>query len=136
MPPAAPRSNARREIPVSLRSMLPTRAAYGFWAGRGVSNVRAMPASNSGNRFAKTVLTVTRVWLPVGIAVAGLAGIGIGQAKTSSPWAAAGVSLLLVAVIVWMINWMFRIGVESNREREREEQAREYFSEHGRWPGE
>lgn len=95
-----------------------------------------MPASRSGNRFGRAVLAVTRVWLPVGIAVAGFAGIVIGQAKTSSPWAAAGVSLLLVAVIVWMINWMFRIGVQSNRERDREEQAREYFAQHGRWPEE
>ena len=98
--------------------------------------LRAMPASDSGSRFGKAVLTATRVWLPVGIAVAGLVGIIVGQAKTSSPWAAAGVSLLLVAVIVWMINWLFRIGVQSNREREREERAREYFTEHGRWPEE
>jgi hypothetical protein len=26
--------------------------------------------------------------------------------------------------------------VESNREREQEEEARDYFTEHGRWPGE
>ena len=32
-----------------------------------------------------------------------------------------------VALIVWMINWMFRMSVESNRDREREEEAREYF---------
>ena len=95
-----------------------------------------MPASDSSNRFGKTVLAVTRVWLPLVIAVAGLAGIVVGQGKTSSPWAAAGVSLLLVALIVWMINWMYRIGVQSNRERDREERAREYFAEHGRWPEE
>lgn len=95
-----------------------------------------MSTSDSGNRVVKLVLAVTRVWLPVAIAVAGLVGIIIGQAKTSSPWAAGGVSLLLVAVIVWMINWLFRIGVQSNREREREERAREYFAEHGRWPEE
>ena len=35
-----------------------------------------------------------------------------------------------------MINWMFRMSVESNRDREREEEAREYFDEHGRWPDE
>ena len=80
------------------------------------------------------MLALTRVWLPLGIGLAGLAGILIGHGSTSSPWAAAGVSLMLVAVIVWMINWMFRIGVQSNREREREERARQYFEEHGRWP--
>ncbi len=68
--------------------------------------------------------------------MAGLVAILIGRGSTSSPWAAAGVSLILVALIVWMINWMFRIGVQSNREREREERARQYFDEHGRWPDE
>jgi hypothetical protein len=35
-----------------------------------------------------------------------------------------------------MINWMYRMSIESNRERDREEEAREYFDEHGRWPDE
>ncbi len=95
-----------------------------------------MPASGNRNRAGRTVLTLTRVWLPVGIGLAGLVGIMIGRGSTSSPWAAAGVSLMLVAVIVWMINWMYRIGVQSNRDRDREEQARQYFQEHGRWPEE
>jgi hypothetical protein len=79
---------------------------------------------------------VTRVWVPVGIAVAGLVAILIGHGRTSSPWAAAGVSLIIVALAVWLINLMFRISVESNRDREREERAREYFDRHGHWPGE
>jgi hypothetical protein len=82
------------------------------------------------------LLRITRVWLPVGIAVAGLAGILIGRGSTSSVWAAGGVSLIIVALIVWMLNLMFRMSVQSNRDREREERARDYFEEHGRWPGE
>jgi hypothetical protein len=31
---------------------------------------------------------------------------------------------------------MYRMSVESNRERDREEEAREFFARHGRWPGE
>jgi lysylphosphatidylglycerol synthetase-like protein (DUF2156 family) len=58
----------------------------------------------------------------------------VGSAKGSL--AAAGVVLMGVALIVWMINWMFRMSVESNRERDAEEAARRYFDEHGRWPGE
>jgi hypothetical protein len=54
----------------------------------------------------------------------------------SNATAAAGVGLLIVALTVWLINWMFRISVESNRDRDREEEAREYFSRHGRWPDE
>jgi hypothetical protein len=82
------------------------------------------------------LLGITRVWLPIGIAVAGLIAILVGHGDTNSVWAAAGVSLILVALIVWMINWLFRIGVQSNRDREAEERAREYFDRHGRWPGE
>jgi hypothetical protein len=45
-----------------------------------------------------------------------------------------GVALIIVAVIVWMINWLFRLGMSSNRDREDEERAREYYDRTGRWP--
>ena len=45
-------------------------------------------------------------------------------------------ALLIAALIVWMVNWMFRMSVQSNRERDEEERAREYFDLHGRWPDE
>jgi hypothetical protein len=80
------------------------------------------------------LLALTRIWLPLAIAVAGVVAIVIGHGDTGT--AAAGVGLLLVALTVWMINWMYRMSVDSNRERDREEAAREYFSEHGRWPNE
>jgi hypothetical protein len=80
------------------------------------------------------LLAATRVWLPLGIAVAGVVAIVIGHGRTAT--AAAGVALLIAALIVWMINWMYRMSVESNRDRDREEEARDYFSRHGRWPDE
>jgi drug/metabolite transporter (DMT)-like permease len=79
-------------------------------------------------------LSFTRVWLPVLIGIAGIVAIVIGHGTNGT--AAAGVGLLIVAVIVWMVNWMYRMSVASNREREREEAARTYFSVHGRWPDE
>ena len=82
------------------------------------------------------LLKATRLWLPLAIAAAGIAAIVIGHGSAGSSTAAAGVALILVALIVWMINWMFSLSVESNHEREREEQARRYFDEHGSWPGE
>jgi hypothetical protein len=80
------------------------------------------------------LLLLTRLWLPVGIAVAGIVAIVVGHGTDST--AAAGVGLLIVALTVWMINWMYRMSVDSNRERDREEAAREYFAAHGRWPDE
>ena len=37
---------------------------------------------------------------------------------------------------VTMLNWLFRLGVSGDREREAEEEARAYFDRHGRWPDE
>jgi protein-S-isoprenylcysteine O-methyltransferase Ste14 len=88
------------------------------------------------------LLTATRIWLPLGIAVAGVVLIVVGhgslsaQSTTHAIEAGGGVALLIVAIIVWMVNWMFRLSVQSNRDREREEEAREYFDRHGRWPDE
>jgi protein-S-isoprenylcysteine O-methyltransferase Ste14 len=93
-------------------------------------------------RPARFWLAATRVWLPLVIVVAGVVLIVIGRgsysnlANTRSLESAAGVSLLLVALIVWMLNWMYRLSVRSNEEREYEERAREYFDRTGRWPGE
>jgi heme A synthase len=98
--------------------------------------------TEDGGRFRRALLAATRLWLPLGIAAAGVVLIVIGHGRVTSAGdsktviTAAGVSLLLVALIVWMINWMFRMSVESNRDREREEEARRYFDEHGRWPDE
>ena len=80
------------------------------------------------------MISLTRIWLPVVIVVAGVVLIVVGHGR--KPAAGAGVGLVIVAVIVWMLNWMFRMSVESNRERDREEEARRYLDEHGRWPDE
>src|SRR5579875_4194373 len=37
---------------------------------------------------------------------------------------------------VLLINWLFRLGVRGDLEREQEEEARRYFDEHGVWPDE
>jgi hypothetical protein len=37
---------------------------------------------------------------------------------------------------VLMINYLFRLGVSGDRERDEEEQARRFFDEHGHWPDE
>ncbi len=82
----------------------------------------------------RALLAATRVWLPVLIAVVGLVAVVVGHGRTAL--AGAGVGLMLVGLIVWMINWMFRLSVESNRDRDREEAAREYYDRHGSWPDE
>jgi hypothetical protein len=92
------------------------------------------PGRGNVRSVGRVLLSITRVWVPLAIAVAGVVGIVIGHGRTGA--AGAGVGLLIVALTVWMINWMFRMSVASNAEREREEEAREQFSRTGRWPDE
>ncbi|HEX8975309.1 MAG TPA: hypothetical protein VF781_02260 [Solirubrobacteraceae bacterium] len=90
----------------------------------------------------RVILAATRIWLPLVIAAAGVVLIVLGHASLSQQAgghaleAGSGVGLLIVAIIVWMVNWMFRMSVQSNREREVEEEARQYFDRHGHWPDE
>jgi hypothetical protein len=39
-----------------------------------------------------------------------------------------------VALTVWLINWLFRMSIESNHDREEEEEARRSFDRTGQWP--
>jgi membrane protein required for beta-lactamase induction len=80
------------------------------------------------------MLTLTRIWLPVGLALTGLVFAIVGHGKTVL--AAVGVCLILIGLSVWLLNLMFRLSVQSNKERDQEERAREYFDVHGRWPDE
>lgn len=41
-----------------------------------------------------------------------------------------------VAIAVWLLNFFYRMGVSGEVDRDREQEARDYFDEHGRWPDE
>jgi hypothetical protein len=41
-----------------------------------------------------------------------------------------------VAIAVFLLNFFFRMGVSGEADRDREEEARSYFDEHGHWPDE
>ncbi len=77
-----------------------------------------------------------RYGLPILLLVSGGVLIGLGHASTRSPAAALGLVLAGLALTTWMVNWLFRLSIESNQDREKEEQARDYFTQHGHWPGE
>jgi hypothetical protein len=42
--------------------------------------------------------------------------------------------LIGVGFLVALGGALMRLSIESNRDREREEEARRYFDRHGRWP--
>ncbi len=77
-------------------------------------------------------LIAVRVVLPIALAIAGTIAIIVGHARTSA--AGAGVVLLGTALMVILINWLFRLGVDSGKDREREEAAREHYDRTGQWP--
>lgn len=80
----------------------------------------------------RLLLAVTRIWLPAAISVVGVVLIVFSEGATR----AAGVTLAGVGVLVALTTWYVRLSFDSGRDREREEEAREYFTRHGRWPGE
>ena len=47
-----------------------------------------------------------------------------------------GAMLMGSAFAVLLLNVFFRIGVQGESDRDREEDARRYFDEHGHWPDE
>jgi drug/metabolite transporter (DMT)-like permease len=92
--------------------------------------------------FGEVLLAATRWLLPVLIAVIGIVLIILGHGSTSpraggeALESGTGVGLIIVAMIVWMVNWLFRMSVTSNRDREQEEAARQFYDRHGYWPDE
>ena len=49
---------------------------------------------------------------------------------------AAGALFFSAASAVLLLNVLYRIGVEGDKERDREADARDFFDKHGRWPDE
>jgi hypothetical protein len=75
-------------------------------------------------------VTLARILLPAAISVAGLLLLMVGD----SVGRAAGIVLIGVAVLVVLANVLVRLGLQSERDREREPWNRRFFSRHGRWP--
>jgi hypothetical protein len=76
-------------------------------------------------------LNVVRYGIPLVLVVAGIVFAVVDHdgtgAETWAMFTGAGVSVLL-------LNVLYRMGVEGDHDRDREERAREYYDEHGHWP--
>lgn len=80
-----------------------------------------------------TMMKVVRIWIPAAILVAGLAILLIRRDETGlDAWAVLWGAGLSVA----LLNWLHRVGVSGDRERDQEDEARRYLEEHGHWPDE
>ena len=81
----------------------------------------------------RAVLLFVRVGLPAAIAAAGVVLIIEGAGENEQ---GAGVALIGCAVMVVLFNLFLRLGWRDQRDREREEEAREHFDRTGDWPDE
>jgi hypothetical protein len=74
-------------------------------------------------------LAAIRYGLPLVLLVAGIVVVA-----TAGGGFAAFALFFSAATAVLLLNVLFRIGMEGDKERDREEAARRYFDAHGRWP--
>jgi hypothetical protein len=81
----------------------------------------------------RAVLLFVRVGLPAAITAAGVVLIVEGAGENEQ---GAGVALIGCAVMVVLFNLFLRLGWRDQRDREREDEAREEFGRTGRWPDE
>jgi hypothetical protein len=78
-------------------------------------------------------MAFVRYGLPALIVVGGVVVLILEPNMTGLEGAAGIVG---AGLAVWLLNWLFRIGVAGEAERDAEDRARAYFDEHGVWPDE
>lgn len=82
-------------------------------------------------RRTAVALAGVRFGLPAALLITGVAlVVGAESDETTG----MGVTLSGLAFLVLLLNVLMRAGIRSQRDREREENARRYFDRHGRWP--
>jgi hypothetical protein len=79
------------------------------------------------------VTRFVRIWLPAAVVALGVAVILIRRDLTGLE---GGAGIIGAGLAIWLLNFLFRVGVSGDRERDREDEARAYFDRHGRWPDE
>lgn len=85
--------------------------------------------SSPGPRRSPLMIWVRYV-LPASIVIAGVVIMALGSETDLE----GGASIVSSGLAIFFLNWLFRVGVSGEREREREDAARAYFDEHGHWP--
>jgi hypothetical protein len=79
------------------------------------------------------LLGFVRYGLPAGLLIAGIVLLFAAPESTRYE----GFSMCVGAgLALFLLNWLFRLGASGDREREREDAAREYLAQHGHWPDE
>ncbi len=95
-------------------------------------DVQSRPAHTPGGpaRARRWLLLGLRYVLPVVVTLCGAVIMAFGSETDLE----GGASIVSAGLAIYFLNWLYRIGVTGDRERVTEEDARDYFSRHGRWP--
>lgn len=75
-------------------------------------------------------MVLLRYVLPGVVVLAGLVVMALGGESELE----GGAAIVSAGLAIFFLNWLFRAGVAGESEREREDQARDYFDRHGHWP--
>ncbi len=81
----------------------------------------------------RALLTFVRFVLPALIVLSGVLLAAIGQNESAYE---VGALLISAGVSVALLNLLYRVGVRGDKDRGREEAAREHYDRTGHWPGE
>jgi hypothetical protein len=76
------------------------------------------------------LMRALRYGLPVVVVIGGLVVMSFGDESQLE----GGAGIVSAGLAIYFVNWLARLSVSGDREREREEAAREYYAKHGRWP--
>ena len=79
------------------------------------------------------MMRLVRFGLPVLICLGGVFAIAIEPNKNGLE---GGLLIVSAGLSVWLLNWLYRVGVAGERERDEEDEARAFFDRHGVWPDE
>ena len=77
-------------------------------------------------------MVLLRYVLPAAVIVAGAIVMALGSESELE----GGAGIAGAGIAIFAMNWLIRASTDGDREREREEQARDYFALHGHWPDE
>ena len=74
-----------------------------------------------------------RLGLPLLICLGGVVAIVVEPNRNGLE---GGILIVSAGLSVWLLNWLYRVGVAGERERDEEDDARAFFDRHGVWPDE
>jgi len=80
------------------------------------------------------MLKFVRIWLPAFVTLAGVGVMIVGGFDEIALEGGAGI--IGAGLAIWLMNVLFRVGLDNDRDRDEEDAARKFLDAHGHWPDE